>query len=453
MTTDAVQQRQARKGAVHSHSQRRPRPSSRPSRSTANSLHSQSNLRVILFFLSITWTSYTIWMQRYVDLDYRSTRIALADSLHQFMAEMSFGVRKTAADAVFYDIVVSEATEEHIYASRIVAEQLEQIALSTVQVVYYITQGPVEHELIANTSMIQIMCDRLDLRCYYKGHVTSKAATLQQMYEYCSSLNDEDHAAQIVSYIHSSPRVTNSEIPVNRRLRNILTESALSQECMSALQQPPYEQCNVCGLQFATDHALRFEGDMWTATCAYVRKLVPPNKFHESLQRVVKEVLVQRSRGEVMTNLYPDDRLKLEIEASTMEQWIGSHPDLMPCDLGSSGVDFSNYLSVTYQTEDLVWRQAPRQSAHDMLSGSPNKMVLERTEYRLREYHLLPGHLLKWRGLYSALPGPDSFVWDVFPDGAFWYLTVEKYGLSAIETVVLARSIALSKKTHQIKRY
>ncbi|GKY94834.1 hypothetical protein MPSEU_000448600 [Mayamaea pseudoterrestris] len=357
------------------------------------------------------------------------------------MAEMSFGVRKTAADAVFYDIVVSEATEENIYASRIVAEQLEQIALSTVQVVYYNTQGPMEHELIANTSMIQAICERFDLRCYSKGHVTSKAATLQQI------LDDEDHTAQIVSYIHSNPRVTNSELPVNRGLRNILTKSALSQECMSALQQQPYDQCNVCGLQFATDHALHFKGDMWTATCAYVRKLISPNEFHESLQRVVKDVLVKRLRGDVKTNLYPEDRVKLENEASTMEQWIGSHPDLMPCDLGPSGVEFSNYLRVTYQTEDLVWRQAPRQSAHDMLSGSPNKMVLERTEYRLREFYFLPGHLLKWRGLYSALPGPDSFVWDVFPDGAFWYLAVQKYGLSAFEIVVSARFITIPKHT------
>ena len=401
---------------------------------------SRSTLRLFMIFVSLTWTTYVFWMQRYVELDHRKT--TFTTSLQDFLVDIPYINTKMAVEAVFYHIIIPETEEESMYTSRIVAQQLEQMTSASVKYVYYTTQGPLHHDLVANKAFLQGICRRLDLICHHKGHVQSETESLGHLHEYCTNaMHDEynDGTNRLVSYIHSSPRVVHAEIPVNRRLRNILTESALSEECTTALRQE--DQCNVCGLLFTSQHTLHYPGNMWSASCQYIEKLIKPTDFSEALQEVIGEVLVRRLSRDTMTNLYPDS--KLGLGESIMEHWIASHPELMPCDVGSDG-EFKNYLKQEYTEDDLSWRQAPRRPVREMIAGGAKDTVLARTVYRLREYYLLPGNIMKWRGLYGSLPTPDSYVWDVFPDGTFWKLATEKYGLGAPESVVQASSMALS---------
>jgi hypothetical protein len=414
------------------------------------------------------WVSYVFWAQHLVTLDQTRSlghhrqvgggggaALSVSSVLNDFLMDHSITRQYApAAGAVFYTITIPESAEDNFFTARLVTEQIQQIADASVKQLFYVTTGTSDHALVSNTTIIQDTCQRLGLSCHNLGHDKQEAHTLSHLYKHCQPAQlpggeteeDEDYhnnSLRVVTYIRSSPHVSHTDIAVNRRLRRILTTAALSSECLSSLQHT--DQCNVCGLHFSTQWTLFYPGNMWTTTCQYINSLLEPRLYQEALEKVVGDTLVKRMRGDIMTNLYPDD--KLGLGDSAMEHWIGSHPDLRPCEVGSED-KFTNYLTIPYSEEHLSWRQAPRQAARVMESTNSHTMgdVAAKTEYRLREYFLLPGQIMKWQALYGMLPTEDSWLWEVFPDGRFWFSATEKYGKDAVDVVVSAESMALPSK-------
>ena len=83
-----------------------------------------------------------------------------------------------------------------------------------------------------------------------------------------------------------------------------------------------------------------------------------------------------------------------------MEQWIGSHPSVVPCDL-------SQALSIAYwsiqgrDASEFQRAKAPRHDFRTMLSVSISHeaAVVDRDMDRLRDYNLLAGSILRCTAL------------------------------------------------------
>lgn len=406
---------------------------------------SPATLRIVLIYLSIIWTSYTLWIQRYAEMQHRKTSI---DSFQSLIADFTVAnhPRQRTVDAAFYQIDIPVSLEEGRYISRIIVDQLQQISDAQARSVYYTTTGPADHELVTNGSIIQETCSKLSLNCVYQGHLHEEMEALSHIRSYCatSAHGGSDSDVLQVAFIHSKARVEQSKVPVNRRLRRALTSAALSHECSHALSHT--DQCNVCGLHFAATHAMYFSGNMWSASCRYVQNLIEPLDYRAALEKVMGDALLKRHTGDIMMNLFQDKELGLGDSNTITEQWIGSRPDLKPCDVSRS-MKFLNYLSkdYPYSNEQYAWQTAPKPAIRDALFD--NKMVdvvLARTEYRLREFFLLPGHIMKWWSLYNEVPNVDSFVWHYFPDGRFWLKASQIHGHRVVEKVTSASSITLS---------
>jgi hypothetical protein len=144
---------------------------------------------------------------------------------------------------VFYNVFIPEApmTEN---AVRIVREQLinikESYAYRTSKdlKVYFVTLGK---EGVITDDFLNEVCGA-NLSCSLVQHLPQgmETGTLTQMHEFCV-----DNQDALVSYIHNKgsfhPKTE------NENWRPILTEAALSDMCISHLDD---DQCNTCGLGF-----------------------------------------------------------------------------------------------------------------------------------------------------------------------------------------------------------
>ena len=233
-------------------------------------------------------------------------------------------------------------------------------------------------------------------------------------------------------------------------------------------------------------------GNMFVASCRFVRKLLPLAPFQERMQQLetsVRRHLPRRHGGIVdMDNtaaslwkatLYPFTPMMVGTKRWNSEHWIGSHPAVRPCDLSPTPrlqpwhkkkyshphdvtqqqqhdpyvkplLD-SNVNSISSPREDYAWAMAPRHpitaTRYELNLKRLRQLLHEQNsnnkEDRLREWFLLPGMLAKWNALYNphgnisktgladefVVPPASSWIWNWFPDGEYWKDRVEKYGL------------------------
>jgi hypothetical protein len=226
--------------------------------------------------------------------------------------------------------------------------------------------------------------------------------------------------------------------------------------------------CNVCGLQFYPLWTPFVIGNMWSSSCSYIAKLAPPMQFAQRMQDLVQyNLTVLQNRGAMHVNLYKAEPWFLGLERYAAELWVGTHPDLQPCDVSvtadneywTSSRRSSRNSSANHETvdenkqdailEEFVWSMAPR-SYPEITNASTSRtnnlnapwlrldpeqrdLVLSNETLREREFFLLPGLILKWQTLYNGTyPSPSSWVWDFFPDGADWREKLDKYGAASV---------------------
>jgi hypothetical protein len=352
--------------------------------------------------------------------------------------------------AVFYNVFASNnpfditATD----VRPIVREQLEQIAASfsipstdspSAPTIYYTTIGKNSDEAIIRA------CSALDLTCRHLQHfsVASETATLTRLHEYCHK-----YPRHTVVYLHNKGSLHHSAS--QDRWRRALTQSATSSDCRTGIVAAPF-QCNVCGLLFQPLPASHYPGNMWSATCRYVRQLLPPHEYH-ALRPAVDEWI----RREQNAFLFRPEAHFVGKKRYIAEHWIGSHPSLRPCDVSTSpNLDdwtrdgSSSSSSSVYPRPALRLQRAPRTALDDprwiFYRYLYRNETLVQPDLRLRDYFLLRGILYKWMVFYQTVADADSWVWQWYPDGPEWWaalLAQDDDPLRAIQVMVNATGSA-----------
>mmetsp|Transcript_20907 Transcript_20907/g.42609 ORF Transcript_20907/g.42609 Transcript_20907/m.42609 type:complete len:888 (+) Transcript_20907:64-2727(+) len=353
---------------------------------------------------------------------------------------------------VFYNLFIPTEAISAANAVEVLTEQLEQVAGSLRRfeegeknsksaVVYYNLIGNNE---IYPMEKISDLCKSLHpgLSCQLLNffETASEAATLLDIYQFCQ--NDDKASVQRtnndtrVVYIHSKGSYHSSTH--NNNWRREMTNSVLHQDCLF----PPNDACDVCGAQFYTRFSFMFPGNMWTAKCSYIQKLLSPEKggLYEKLKREsIVKFFKLRLWGQLNSTLMEDRVDYFGLGRYQLEHWIGSHASVQPCELHKKNVTFETMiLGMVNSAYDYEWSMgAPRE---EVISEIPNarQKLEENEDAQFREYFYLPGNLIKWFSLYGkdGVPSQNSWVWNFFPGGHKWRNLVRDYGENALDEMV-----------------
>eukprot|EP00553_Chaetoceros_curvisetus_P001197 CAMPEP_0204616214 /NCGR_PEP_ID=MMETSP0717-20131115/3513_1 /ASSEMBLY_ACC=CAM_ASM_000666 /TAXON_ID=230516 /ORGANISM="Chaetoceros curvisetus" /LENGTH=177 /DNA_ID=CAMNT_0051629375 /DNA_START=1 /DNA_END=531 /DNA_ORIENTATION=- len=172
---------------------------------------------------------------------------------------------------------------------------------------------------------------------------------------------------------------------------------------------------------------------MWVAQCSYISKLVPPSRFESSQSNVIEsmrnstEKIESRKRW-YMTKLdnytsykFSRNHYKL-IEREYLigtgryaaEHWIGSHPDLKPCEVFPS----KDFPPIVYGRHIRVRGfHSPRL---ERIQETMNASIAEGfwNDNKVENPWLgKDGKLYLYKSLYSKVPPDDSWfytLWDQF---------------------------------------
>lgn len=318
----------------------------------------------------------------------------------------------------------------------IVEEQLGQVGTSFAAsggdlVVYYTSIGePMDQD------WIESLCSyKYNMTCTQTQHYNqaNEDVTLTSLHQHCQTRPEES-----VVYLHNK----GSLHPNNKgqdRWRRTMTAAATSQLCL----EPANDQCNACGMLFQPLPAPHFPGNIFAARCSYINQLLSPNDFHA--RNAVTDAWIQ-SEMEVgliqnkFSGLFAMEAHYIGKRRYESEVWVGSHPDLRPCDV--SVEPNKDYWLEEDRDFALEFRfdMAPRHSLSAnwlWWSYTSHNQTLTDPAARLRDYFLLRGILYRSLAFYGKIPGRNSYIWRWFPDSDMWRMAIDKYGAAvAINALV-----------------
>lgn len=158
--------------------------------------------------------------------------------------------------------------------------------------------------------------------------------------------------------------------------------------------------------------------------------------FHRILSTRVFELL---KAEQIHADLIQHQRknTKWSLGRMAAEIWIGSHPDIVPCDL-SEKTNIWYWLRRYRDEAEFKWSMFPR---HNLLNNwntvrRPHlKEILDHDVRRKTEYFLLPGMILRWQELYNQTPPADSWIWSFYPDGEMWKSAILEDSTLAVDKV------------------
>lgn len=337
--------------------------------------------------------------------------------------------------AVFYNVFLSDKPYLAGMDKQIVEEQLQQVGESFANteenlVVYYVSIG----DKLDDEWIHQICSSKYNMTCEYRKHYDSahEEVTLTELHEYCQMYPD-----QSVVYMHNK----GSLHPNNKgqdRWRRTMTSASTSQMCL----EPPNETCNACGLLFQPLPASHFPGNIWMAKCSYIIKLLSPQEYHN--KRPIVDQWIRSESGEGIINkhdgLFPMERHYTGKQRYESEHWLGSHPDLTPCDVSKSP-NMGYWLEADRNFDkEFQFDIAPRHKIGDdwiFYKYTSNNMTLTEPRLRMRDYFLLRGMIYRWMAFYNRVPDVDSWYWAWFPDAKIWQTAIQSYGaLVAVNLLV-----------------
>jgi len=294
------------------------------------------------------------------------------------------------------------------------------------------------------------------LVCHHIHHVAQgfEQVTLDPLYEHCqgTSSHDEQASSSYVAYIHNkgSHHADSWTDPSSKRemrkdvWRRHGAAAAVHPDCRRASNN---NKCNVCGLLWTPVPWNHAPGNFWTARCDYIRKLVKPSHYEQKHNQLFHSTYnPMREAGKMVatkTFLMGQSRW-------AMEMWVGSHPNLQPCDLSMEPdvKDWmhTNRINVTAPvgtddgSEDVfAWAPFPRHTMRTFFEHSEpryNPGLLDRPEVRFRDYNLLGGMITRWRFTYGEMPPTDSWMWSFYPDGNEWLVGLKQYGMDKVYEVL-----------------
>jgi len=379
--------------------------------------------------------------------------------------------------AIFYNVYVPEEAAAQENSLRIIAEQVGQIGnsyaatLSQPARIYYNTLGAAN---VVNDTYMSQFCGPTglyNLECIFLEHYDHGAEehTLHRVHDYCQAPehyhgNNGDDAIQSsrllqlngnntrqdarrVMYIHNKGSFHFNSM--NERWRRLMTYAVTSEGCL----HPPDNTCNLCGLYFAAHRGLFIPGNMWTARCDYVARLLPPMEYRKVSTEVMKDALLLHLQHKFDMDLFNFIEDNYGVDRYADELWSGSHPSIKPCDMaankaknfgfGHADPFFEFLLSFwdTFQTrfKTMKWGMEPTLPMTDLpmtLRDDGAHYLFFDQSKRLREFTLLGGNLFKWMKVYGEVPPPTSWIWDWFPDTEIWKKAIEDHGETAVETLL-----------------
>jgi hypothetical protein len=344
---------------------------------------------------------------------------------HDSIRKQHSSSEKEQERAVFYNIFIpSPSDTTGMQAGRlgsaleIVWEQLEQLSLSK-----HAKNAPIHYTLIGHNSTDDIQ-NKCGPQCRLSQYAQEgdESLTLQSLWEYC-----QDHPSTLVTYIHNKGSFHPSE--ENTRLRTMLTKSVFSDQCqgISVGNEHGHPQCDACSARFSPFPQWRMSGNMWTAQCSYVQNLHAPRAFESKMKAVID---FARSDNKDEAAPRPSEyMIKKEWLVSSgrfaLEHWIGSHPDIRPCDVYGG-----NYI---YGYQDLPdepssWepklQEAPWMplgtyfktfaSRNEDYKGRPSAYLKLVTSDLTRNWLCGQARLLEFTLLYNKIPSVHSFFWSYY---------------------------------------
>jgi hypothetical protein len=241
---------------------------------------------------------------------------------------------------IFFNIYIPDDRDtggvKTTHSFHIVSEQLQQIASSYAGgfyrqgndsvsdsllpkvIVYYLTVGPTDLLPESRMNSSDFCGAYPHFRCHHLGHHTSgfEDLTLEHLHGYCRA-----HPSERVVYLHNKGSF-HSLAFLTDKWRYVLTLASTAKECI----EPPDDKCNVCGLMWYTVFAVMVPGNMFTAKCEYVAKLLSPREeFPSKHQMAVGEGLLLRTRRQLMSNIFGDRSDVYGFRRYLAEQWIGTY--------------------------------------------------------------------------------------------------------------------------------
>ena len=312
-------------------------------------------------------------------------------------------------------------------------QQQQQHSMPTT--LYYTVIGEAIHN---HTWMTRDVCQANNLQCIpLQPQALTQGqedVTLQALYNFC-----HDFPTQIVIYLHtkgsfhaSGPKFATQDV-----WRQRLTEAATHQQCLQAVKDC---RCETCSLLLQPLPGIHYPGNMWTASCHHIRRLLPPNSFSQHMDKVVNAFQrIRTARQRLNTTFFAQMPHMMGRTRFAAEHWLGSHPALhSPCDLsahqtanlsawlhpfesGLSAANFTLGTSPTFTIDHAHWDY--------FRYGKRGHTVLNTPALRLRDWFLLPGQLFKFATLYDgAVPDADSWMWTWFPDAKVWQEKIRTLG-------------------------
>lgn len=264
-----------------------------------------------------------------------------------------------------------------------------------------------------------------------------ESLTLQPLFEYCTN-----HYNSTVVYLHSKGSFNPSE--KQDQLRQVLMKAITSDKCLNMDNDAYHSLCDTCSTRTILFPFPSYTGNMWVAKCSYVSMLVPPNQFKFRKSEVIESIRnrtkkMSGRRGWFMTNLdnftsykfperhsfWADRESWIGTGRYAAEHWVGSHPDLKPCEVFPSAAGFP---SIQYGRRINV--DAFRSPQLESVQETMNIDVA--TEFWNKSKGLVQhplygkdGKLYQYRYLYSKVPPQDSWfntLWDQFQVPHSWGL-------------------------------
>jgi hypothetical protein len=229
--------------------------------------------------------------------------------------------------AVFYNVFIANEDDVARVRHDIIDDQMSDLKDDIHGPVYVTTLGvPIN---ISNTISIQHFDEGNEMD------------TLHALWEYCNI-----YPTSRVVYLHS--KGSYHPKPQNDKFRKFLTRAALSTKCADATKSTSTVStqsttsdtavCHVCSARFSPLPHAHVPGNMWLAQCSYIVKLIDPYQFETAMDQVypiidhLDDGTYDKRNGQVMSCR--------GLGRYGAEHWIGSHPELLPCDLyiGDIGV-------------------------------------------------------------------------------------------------------------------
>lgn len=298
---------------------------------------------------------------------------------------------------IFFNIFIPNGDKSE-RALEITKSQMEEIRRTSLM------NAEIICNIYGNTSVTIPLCETMDnCRIQNSNEVGNEKDTLLDLYEYCSQQSEN-----VVIYLHNKGSFHDS--PQNNDLRTMHMRAQVeTSSCRDAVVNTP---CNVCSARFSPLPHFHTSGNMWTAHCSYVKKLISPKNFEQRMEDVIASL---RADQDTLTEMFPctpgDDRDCVDIahigmQRYSYEHWIHSHPTVLPCDVLPNNYTFVwNYNNIPNPldrwTPDL--KLGPRFPLQQYL----NSGYLPKSA----KWFTLKGRLFEWENLFKKVAPEKSWVW------------------------------------------